>query len=135
MPIIDANVVLRYLLDDDNTLARSARNIIESGVIGLPTEVLCEVVYVLQKVYRIPRDDISLQLTRLILRANIALPHKPAFLNALKFFGGSNLDFVDCVLAGYANAGERVHTFDKKLARFIGELPSQKDPAETRTEN
>ena len=127
MPIVDANVVLRYLLDDDNILAQSARNIIENGVIELPAEVLCEVVYVLQKVYQIPRDDISLQLERLILRASIALSRKPAILDALRFFAVSNLDFVDCVFAGYANAGERVHTFDKKLARFIEELPSQKD--------
>ncbi|MDR0736343.1 MAG: PIN domain-containing protein [Zoogloeaceae bacterium] len=134
MPVIDANIVLRYLLDDDETLAQSARNIIEGGAIGLPVEVLCEVVYVLQKVYQIPRDDISPQLARLVLRANIALSRKPAILDALGFFAASNLDFVDCVLAGYANAGEQAHTFDKKLARFIEELP-RKELGETHTDN
>jgi predicted nucleic-acid-binding protein len=134
MPTIDANVVLRYLLDDDGISAQFARSIIEGGEIWLPTEVLCEVVYVLQKVYQIPRDDISRQLKQLVLRANIAISRKPAILDALGFFAASNLDFVDCVLAGYANAGEQAHTFDKKLARFIAALP-RSAPDETHTDN
>jgi predicted nucleic-acid-binding protein len=134
MPIIDANIVLRYLLDDDEILAQSARNIIEDGEIWLPVEVLCEVVYVLQKVYQISRADISLQLERFVRRTNIAFSRKPAILDALEFFAASNLDFVDCVLAGYANAGEQVYTLDKKLARFIGEL-LRKEPDKTHTDN
>ena len=44
--IIDANVILRYLLDDDKYMADMAEKIIMNGAKTLP-EVLAEVVYVL----------------------------------------------------------------------------------------
>jgi len=123
MAIVDANVILRYLLDDDVALASAAREIVESGALAVPTEVFCEVVFVLQKVYRVPRYEISLQLRRFAVRADSVLSRKRVILKALDFFAVSNLDFVDCILAGYAGEGERIHTFDKQLNRFIEELP------------
>jgi predicted nucleic-acid-binding protein len=123
MLLVDANVVLRYLLDDDEIMAKIAREIIENKAIRIPTEVLCEVVFVLQKVYRVSREEIAAQLKPLAQRANIVLSHPDATLNALAFFAATNLDFVDCLLAGYAGEGEQVVSFDKKLTRFIENPP------------
>ena len=50
MSIVDANVVLRYLLDDHPDLSAKAADILEQNTVTLPIEVACEVVYVLQKV-------------------------------------------------------------------------------------
>ncbi len=55
MSLIDANVVLRYLLDDHAELSVRAAEILEQHTVTLPIEVACEVVYVLQKVYAIVR--------------------------------------------------------------------------------
>jgi predicted nucleic acid-binding protein len=48
MSLVDANVVLRYLLDDHVELSAKAQEILEQQVVTLPMEVACEVVYVLQ---------------------------------------------------------------------------------------
>jgi predicted nucleic-acid-binding protein len=47
MQIVDANIVLRYLLEDSVELAAKAAHIIDNNEITLPIEVLSEVVYVL----------------------------------------------------------------------------------------
>lgn len=49
--LIDANVILRYLLEDHPQLSPEAKKVIESGAYTLP-EVLAEVVYVLKGVYK-----------------------------------------------------------------------------------
>ena len=56
--IIDANVILRYLLDDDKDMADIAEKIIMNGAKTLP-EVLAEVVYVLSGVYKMQRSEVS----------------------------------------------------------------------------
>ena len=57
--LIDANVVLRYLLDDHLELSAKAAKIIEEKDVLLPMEAACEVVYVLQKVYKVDREQIQ----------------------------------------------------------------------------
>jgi predicted nucleic-acid-binding protein len=50
MKIVDANFVLRYLLQDNEKLSNKAKDIIENNEIFIPTEVVAEIVYVLEKV-------------------------------------------------------------------------------------
>ena len=49
--LIDANVILRYLLNDVEEMAKKSAEIINAGAFTLP-EVIAEVVYVLKSVYR-----------------------------------------------------------------------------------
>ena len=44
MRFVDANVILRYLLDDDPQLAEKAAKILEQGKVHVPFEVMAEVV-------------------------------------------------------------------------------------------
>jgi hypothetical protein len=44
MSIVDANIVLRYLLDDHAELSPKAADILERRSVTLPVEVGCEVV-------------------------------------------------------------------------------------------
>lgn len=53
MKIADANVILRYLLNDNEELSDKAVKIIEDNEVLLPNEVIAEVVYVLDKVYNV----------------------------------------------------------------------------------
>lgn len=50
MNIVDANIILRYLLEDIPELAEKAAEILENNEIFIPNEVFAEVVYVLEKV-------------------------------------------------------------------------------------
>jgi len=62
MTKIDANVVLRYVLNDHPELSSKAREIIDQNMVEVPIEVLCEVVYVLAGYYNIDRKSISIEL-------------------------------------------------------------------------
>jgi predicted nucleic-acid-binding protein len=64
--MIDANIVLRYILDDHEKLSQKAADIIEQQSVTLPIEAACEVVYVLQKVYSVDRQRIQQHLSELV---------------------------------------------------------------------
>ena len=52
MRFVDANVILRYLLEDDLSLAEKAAIILEREKVHVPFEVVAEVVYVMEGVYK-----------------------------------------------------------------------------------
>jgi len=66
MEIIDANIVLRYLLNDNPGLSKKAAKILENNNVHCPVEVFAEIIYVLEKVYNVPREKIYNALIRLL---------------------------------------------------------------------
>ena len=97
-----------------------AKAIIDQNIVEVPIEVLCEVVYVLTGYYRIDRQDVSVEIKRFFELTQCTLPHREAVLQGLEYFGKYNLDFVDCLLAGYAQVeNEKIFTFDEKLDSLI----------------
>ncbi|MEB3175898.1 MAG: PIN domain-containing protein [Cyanobacteriota bacterium] len=122
MRIVDANIVLRYILDDHAELSPTATEILEQQTALLPIEVACEVVYVLQKVYCINRKDIQEQLTSLLNEKLINMDKPLVFLKALELYSITRLDFVDSLLWAYhVIEQQEVFTFDKKLNKYIGQ--------------
>lgn len=68
--LIDANIILRYLLGDHPQMSAEAKKIIEKGAFTL-SEVIAEVVYVLKGVYA----ETSLDFVDCILIARNRLLH------------------------------------------------------------
>lgn len=117
MKLIDANVILRYLLGDHEVMSVQAKKAVEEGACTT-VEVLAEVVYVLKGVYQAERSDIAEWLSALL--DEIVLDNKQAIYYALRVYGETSLDFVDCVLIGYNRMlGRDILTFDKKLNRLL----------------
>lgn len=111
--LVDTNVVLRYLLRDNEVQSPIARDLIEGGAFLLP-EVLMETSHVLRTFYGIDRRDITEQL--LIVLKWVRMERKPVMIRAIEIFAETKLDFVDCILAAYhALENAEVFTFDKKL--------------------
>ena len=118
MILLDANIILRYLKEDDVEMADKAEEYIRRGDAFVTTEVIEEVIYVFQKVYSIERDKISYQLTNLANFINVSEPEVIIF--ALDIYGKTNLDFVDCVLFAYHKLfGFEIATFDKQLIKLM----------------
>ena len=46
MKIVDANIVLRYLLNDAEDLSEKAIELLENNDVFIPNEVIAEIVYV-----------------------------------------------------------------------------------------
>jgi predicted nucleic-acid-binding protein len=83
-------------------------------------EVACEVVYVLQKVYAVERQDIQQQLGRLIDERLVEMEKADIFRSALERYSTSTLDFVDTLLWSYhAVEQHEIFTFDHKLNKQI----------------
>lgn len=51
----DANILIRYIINDDEIMAAKADEAVNSGSLFVLPEVFAEVVYVLTKVYDIER--------------------------------------------------------------------------------
>ncbi len=121
MSVVDANVILRYILDDHAELSPKAAEILEQQqTVTLTLEVACEVVYVLQKVYAVDRKEIQWQLSNLLHEELVAMEKASVFLAALDYYSTSKLDFVDTLLWAYhAIEQQEVYTFDSKLAKLI----------------
>jgi predicted nucleic-acid-binding protein len=126
MAIIDANIVLRYLLDDHAELSSKAADILEHQSVILPMEAACEVVYVLQKVYKVDRDKIHQHLSELINEQLVFIEKSDVFLRALECYCTTTLDFVDTLLWAYHVVEQQdVLTFDKKLYKHIKRTDGQ----------
>lgn len=122
MRFVDANVILRYLLEDDLSLAEKAAIILEREEVHVPFEVVAEVVYVMEGVYKVPRQDVRAVLTRFVAFPNVTTNSLPVVNEALRLYADKGLDFVDALLCGYSRInGVQVETFDKKLKRCCSE--------------
>ena len=111
---IDTNVILRYLLNDIPEQADKAGEVIDSGAYTLP-EIVAEVVYVLVKLYSVPRDKISEIVSPIF--EEVVISDKDIVLLALKIFSETKFDFVDSLLIARRELKlEDIFTFDKKLA-------------------
>ena len=119
MLLLDANVILRYLLKDDLEMAICAKEIIENRKDAfVTTEVIGEVIYVLKGVYSLERGEIARSLIDLMNLIDTG--NEEVIILALEVFGKTNLDFVDCVLFAYHKLlGFEIATFDKKLINLM----------------
>lgn len=119
--LIDANVVLRYLLQDDNTLFKKASALLERVKVGeeavvIPESVIAECVYVLLKVYKIDRQIISEKLRELFAYKGIVNPDKKDLIDSIILFGQTQLSIVDCIACSKSiNNGMSLFTFDDDL--------------------
>lgn len=120
MLLIDANAVLRYILSDNEDMAQKVCDLLNTSRVTVRYEVFAEVVYVLLKVYSIPRDEIADTVKKFAQLPNVEAEHDDVLSLALDTFAEKNIDFVDSVLYGFAAMnGCDVFTFDKKLNALI----------------
>jgi len=120
MVIFDTNALLRYVLQDIEEMANSVENVINTSSCVFPVEVVAEMVYVLSKVYKIQRNEIALTIKGIIDIENITVPESDVVVDALDVFSDTKLDFVDCLMIGYAKSKNySVFTFDDDLKKVL----------------
>ena len=115
--LLDTNVLLRYILNDNEEMSRIASELIDGTVYTVP-EVLAEVAYVLAKVYKANRADIATFLSAIVNDVDVEPAH--VVEKAIEVYRDNNLDFVDCMLIAYNKVeGTKVFTFDKKMNKLL----------------
>lgn len=121
---IDTNVLIRYLVQDDEAQAEIASEFIESkctdenpGFINLI--VLCEVCWVLSGAYRQKRADIANVIDSLLQVRQFEVQETSVVWKALSDFRVSNADFSDHLIAysNLHNGCDATVTFDRKTAK------------------
>ena len=120
---VDTNVVLRYLLDDDENQGAVARKAMQTATrIVIPLPVLCETVWTLSRGYKMNNIDIANAL-KLLIGAETVKVDRPAVDAGLQMLqtGG---DFADGATAynGHSLGGEVFTSFDKKAITRLKNL-------------
>ncbi len=127
MVYCDANVVLRYLLRDNEDQYKISLNIIENEDVFLLNEVTAEIVYVLLKIYSIEKKKVCSVLKQIFLYPNINFYSKDVILDALDIFSKNSMDYVDCILCAYnVNEDRKIISFDKKVVTLLKKLKLQR---------
>ncbi|WP_271629084.1 PIN domain-containing protein [Caldicellulosiruptor sp. DIB 104C] len=120
LKLIDANVILRFLLNDIAELNQIAKEIIKNNEVLILNEVVAEIVYVLEKVYKVERKDICNTLIKLFNHPNIFVQDLEVLTEALKVYVDKSIDFVDAILVAQNKCkGYTVYTFDKRLEKLL----------------
>ncbi|MBW4551304.1 MAG: type II toxin-antitoxin system VapC family toxin [Aphanocapsa sp. GSE-SYN-MK-11-07L] len=119
---LDANVLLRYLIQDDQQQWQKAAAYINSGIESgeiffINSIVLCECVWVLQRAYKLSRDEVVLALEQILSGSQFQFEDKAILHGCIQQMKAGSADFADYLL-GKLNqqAGcTETATFDCKL--------------------
>lgn len=120
----DTNAIIRYLIADDPTLFARAKEFFDSVRIGkiraeILESVIAECIYVLTKIYRVPRDRTAESLIDILRYKGIANEDRLQLIHALLVFSQKGIDIVDCILyAKTADSEHSIFTFDKALNKL-----------------
>lgn len=113
--IADTNILVRYLTGDDEKAAKEATAIIHDGVEAL-AESIPETLYVLtsKMLYAVPQAVAAEAVGTLL--DDISIEKKDTVRLALKIYGETKLDYVDCrLIAEGLVPGTEIVSLDKKL--------------------
>ena len=123
---LDTNVIVRFLMKDDADQAALANSVFAEFTATAPgfvcREVLVELVWVLQKVYRLPRGDIADALDGLLSAREMVVEsadHVAVAVDRLRKGGAGFADQMVALAGQGAGCGKTV-TFDRKAAGLPG---------------
>ena len=127
MIILDANMILRLLIDDITEQAEQAEKIIDNNRVLLLPEVAAEVIFALRKFYQQDRASAVSHLLGVLEIDNVETNCGNVLHRGLQLYRDTSLDFVDCLLAAYhSEAAYEICTFDKKLQKLMERIDSGK---------
>ncbi len=122
MIALDTNVLVRYLREDDESQAARAAALIDAAAqrhepLFVSHVVLCELTWVLQSGYRVPKAEIVTTLRGLFSASQLVIEDIDAGRRALARFQTGRAGFADYLIAERAqdHGCTRVATFDKVL--------------------
>jgi predicted nucleic-acid-binding protein len=119
---LDTNVLIRYLVADDETQAAKAKRYIEAGPSYVNCIVLSEVVWVLESAYGYDKATVIAALERLLSTHELEVEDADVALAALHDYRRSTAGFTDCLI-GHRNAAHgcrETGSFDKRAKGVAG---------------
>ena len=124
---IDTNVLVRFLVRDDDAQFEKARKLIKREVaagrrVFINQLVLMETEWVLRSRYAVPKNQIIEAISSLLNATDVQFEDEPAIEETLFIWKDSTADFADCLIgAKNRRMGCRTTaTFDVKAAKLPG---------------
>lgn len=118
--IADTNVLVRFVVSDDDRQARAAVRAQENAeIVAISSHALCELVWVLDRSYGVARHDIMDTIRKLTDAQNVEVD-RPAVEAGLAMLEAGG-DFADGVIAheGQWLGGETFLSFDKRAVKLL----------------
>lgn len=121
--LIDTNIIIRFLVNDNEEQFIISKDIFKQIQLGtlkveILSEVLMEVLFVMIKVYKIPKSIVIEKLKSLLLLDGVVNDDKGICMDALNLMQNKKIDYVDAlictknVLQGYGKI-----SFDKDVMK------------------
>ncbi|HWS63480.1 MAG TPA: type II toxin-antitoxin system VapC family toxin [Steroidobacteraceae bacterium] len=127
---VDTNVLVRYLIRDDQSQYEKARRLIEREVskgepVLVSMLVLLETEWVLRSRYELAKAEIVTAFSALLDTADLAFEDEPSVEHAVYSWKDSTADFADCLIeARNRRLGCRATaTFDGRALKLAGFVP------------
>jgi uncharacterized protein len=123
--VIDANILLRFLTNDDPDQAAACEALllrVETGLekVFLPDLVIADVVWTLEKFYRVEKKRIKELLIPLLAAEGLTCSNKGQILSALAIYSSKNIDWTDAFIAAHIieNGQPEVYSYDQDFDRL-----------------
>ena len=124
---VDTNVLVRFLVRDDEAQFEKARKLIKREIaagrrVFVSQLVLLETEWVLRSRYGLPKDQIIVAISGLLDAADVRFEDEPAIEEALFIWKETAADFADCLIgAKNRRLGCRATaTFDVRASKLPG---------------
>ncbi len=125
MKALDINILIRFLVGDDNTQAQAVYNLLKDAEskneqFFVPLLVILELVWFLESVYLIERKEVIDSISALLAMPVLKFDRVEAIQNFLIAAKNSSYDLSDLPIAHLAKNFwcETVYTFDKKASTY-----------------
>jgi predicted nucleic-acid-binding protein len=124
---VDTNVLVRYMVADDEDQTRRAAAFLEGAISVddpgfVSVVVLVELVWVLERTYRFSSDEIAGAIESVLRAEPLRIDRRAEVVEALGVFQTKQGSFADALIATLAEHAGCAHvvTFDRKAARLPG---------------
>lgn len=117
---VDTNVLVRAVLQDDPKQAEAASTLLrEASLIAVSVPCLCELVWILRRGAKLPKEDVAMTIRDLLGAGNVVM-NRPAVEVGLAVLEAGG-DFADGVMAYEGNwlGGETFVSFDRKAIELL----------------
>jgi predicted nucleic-acid-binding protein len=117
---VDTNVLARAVLQDDSKQGRAASKFLkEASLIAVSLPCLCELVWILRRGAKLPKEDVAVTIRDLLDAGNVVM-NRPAVEAGLSILEAGG-DFADGIIAYEGNwlGGETFVSFDKQAVELV----------------
>lgn len=129
---IDTNILVRYIVQDDEQQAALAASVLEQQCTRqqpgwINRIVLCELVWVLESAYRCSRNEITAAVRALLQTAELKAEDPDLVWQAIHAYNNNQADFADALLfaSNHRQGCKHTLTLDHKAARLPTGTPVQ----------